>query len=128
MDKKRHTANLNTDVFTKLSMYITRWGNTKEAIVNQAVDDYVHGRYQFLKMFAPHLTLENSTNKAIFIYDNELEKTAVVRAKWNNMKEDGERPLISLSCEVCNSDNCIHVRYSLALPDILRIRKEDRLV
>jgi len=126
---KRHSANLNTDVFTKLSAYITKWGNTKEAIINQAVEDYVFGREQFLKLFAPHLTLENSTSKAIFIYDNELNKTAVVRAKWNNIvSKEKERSLLSLQCENCESDSCIHVRYSLVLPDIIRIRKEDKLV
>jgi hypothetical protein len=127
---KRHSANLNTDVFKKLGIYIAKWGNTKEAIVNQAVEEFVAGRQQFLKMYAPHLTLENTTSKAIFIYDNELEKTAVVRAKWNELSTNQEkRSLITLNCEVCdNSESCIHVRYSLALPGISRLQKEEKLV
>ena len=127
--KKRHSANQNTDVFTKLEIFVTKWGNTKEGIVNKAVDDYVSGRENFGKMLAPHLTLENSTARAIFIYDSEIGKTAVVRGRWNDIpKPENERAVLTLKCELCDSDNCIHVRYSLVLPDIIRIRKDDKLV
>jgi hypothetical protein len=126
--RNRHTINLSDDVFSRLGMYVAKWGNTKEGIVNQSVYDTVFGRDQFLKMYAPHLTLEYSTPNTILINDSELNKTAVVKAKWNNIVKEKTRSLLSLKCELCDSDSCIHVRFSLVLPNILRIRKEDKLV
>ena len=127
--KNRHTVNLNDNVFSQLGLYISKWGNTKENVVNQAVYDAVFARDQFLKAYAPHITLEHSTENAIFLQDSELDKIAVVRVRWNNLeKNQKKRSLISLYCETCDSDNCIHIRYSLVLPNTLRIRKEGKLV
>lgn len=126
---RRHTVNISDDVFVKLGRYIAKWGNTQEGIVNQAIYDMVCAREQFLKVFAPHLSLENATVNAIFINDHELNRIAVVTAKWTDIsKESNNRSLLSLYCETCDSESCIHVRYSLVLPDVLRIRKEDKLV
>ena len=101
MVKNRHTIHLDDEVFAKLSMYVTRWGNTKEGIVNQAIYDYVYARQNFLKMDAPHLNLEDSTLNAIFINDAELEEIAVVRIQRpkENAKSKGTAPRgITLSC------------------------------
>lgn len=125
----RHTINLHTEVYTKLGEYVARWGNSKENVVNDVVYQAVFQRDQFLKVFAPHLTLEHSTQNAIYITDVELDKTAVVKAKWNDItKENDNRSLLSLRCELCDSDSCIHVRYSLVLPDTLQLKKEEKLV
>lgn len=127
---KRRTIHLNDDVFTRLDQYVAKHGDTKQNIVTQAVMDLINGeREKFLKVYAPQLNLEYSTPNTIFINDNELEKTAVVKAKWNNiLANKDKRSLLSLFCELCNSEHCIHVRYSLVLPDIIRLRKEDKLV
>lgn len=127
----RHTVNLNDDVYRQLGMYVAKHGDTKENTVRQAVMDLVGDeRNRFLKAYAPHLTLEHTTSCSIFIEDSELEKTAVVKAKWNDItkpENKNNRSLLHLYCELCNSESCIHVRYSLVIPDTLRIRKEGKL-
>ena len=124
----RHTINLTTEVFTRLGEYVARWGNSKENVANNAVYDTVYLKDQFLKVYAPHLTLENSTVNSIFINDHELGRTAVIKVRWNNITKEEKRPLMSVYCELCDSDNCIHVRYSLVLPNILRLEKSGKLV
>src|SRR5690606_34301998 len=89
---KRHTVNMNTEVFGKLREYVSKWGRTKEDVVNQAVDDYIDGRERFLKFYAPHLTLEAATNKAVMITDSELDnKIIVVSVKWNEDLSDNKK-------------------------------------
>jgi hypothetical protein len=88
VDKKRHTVHLKEDVFNLLTKYIAEHGNTKENVVTQAVMDLVSGaREKFLKMYAPHLTLDHATPNTMLINDNELNKTAVVKVNWNNISE-----------------------------------------
>lgn len=99
----RHTVNLHTEIYSKLGEYISKWGNSKENVVNDAVYQAVFKRDQFLKMYAPHIILEHSTPNALYILDNQLQKTAVVKAKWNNIIEGEDNgSLLSLKCELCD--------------------------
>ncbi len=124
-----HTVNLRTDVYALLSEYSAKRGLTKESVVNQSVYDAIFARNQFLKMLAPHLYLEHAAPNALYIRDSDLQKTAVVQVKWNNIiTNEKERSLINLKCELCDSDSCIHVRYSLVTPDIIRLEKSGKLV
>jgi hypothetical protein len=126
---KRRTVHLKEDVFTLLVKYVSEQGGTKEQAVRTAVIDLVtEKRKQFLKMYAPHLTLDHATQNTILINDSELKKMAVVKVTWNNIATSKHRPLLTLQCELCNSDSCIHIRYSLVLPDIFRIEKAGKLV
>lgn len=129
-NRKRHTVNLNDDVFRQLGLYVAEHGDTKENVVTRAVMDWVgDDRKKFLKAYAPQLTLEHISNTAIFINDNELNKTAVVRVQWNSITKDVQnRSLLKLYCEICESESCIHVRYSLVLPNITQMQKEQKMV
>lgn len=127
---KRRTIHLEDDVFTRLDQYVAEHGDTKINTVTKAVMDLVGGqREKFLKMYAPHIRLTHSSKEMIILEDQDLDKVAVVIAQWNNIVKNKEkRSLMSLYCQLCSSDSCIHVRYSLVLPDILQIQKEGKLV
>jgi hypothetical protein len=132
VDKKRKTVHLREEAFNLLTKYVAEHGNTKENIVRMAIMDLVGGaREKLLKAYAPQLLMEHATRNAIFINDSEMNRMAVVKVKWNNGTDPADtitdkkinlsKPLLELYCEKCDSENCIHVRYSLLLPEILKI-------
>ena len=123
---RRPTVHISPEVDSRLDEYVAKFGGPKQEVVDAAVDATVYVRQNFIKAYAPHLTLEHSTLNAIYIHDNELQKTAVVKAKWRDLYESGKdktnnRSLLTIFCELCESENCIHVRYSLILPEMPRI-------
>ena len=128
--KRRRTVHVRDDIFSLLNQFVSRHGDTKENIVSKAIEDLVSGtREKFLKAYAPHITLEHTSQNAIFINDTKLKKMAVVKPEWIDVKKNpDDGALLRLWCETCESENCIHVRYSLVLPDVLRIEKGGKLV
>ena len=84
-----------------------RW-NTKEYInlvLKEAID-----RDKFLQAYAPFLRKVGYEGNILFIKDSKSGKTAEVYLREQ-----------TLYCNVCESRDCIHIHYALALPETARL-------
>lgn len=89
--------------------------NTKEYI-NAVLMDLIE-RAKFLQSYAPSLSKVGYENNILFIRDAKLSKTAEVYLRDR-----------ALYCNVCESKDCVHIHYALALPEVVRLvlRKPSR--
>jgi len=62
---------------------------------------------EFLKMYAPHLSRRDIIDNCLIIWDDMRRKTAEVWLREQN-----------LFCELCQQDDCIHVHFALAIPEV----------
>jgi hypothetical protein len=84
-----------------------RW-NTKEyinSVLKEAID-----REKFLQAYAPFLLRVGYEGNVLFIKDSKVGKTAEIFLREQ-----------VLYCNLCESKDCIHIHYSLALPEISRL-------
>ena len=84
-----------------------RW-NTKEyinSVLKEAID-----REKFLQAYAPYLLRVGYEGNILFIKDSKMGKTAEIFLREQ-----------VLYCNLCESKDCIHIHYSLALPEIARL-------
>ena len=84
-----------------------RW-NTKNyinAVLVEAIE-----REKFLKAYAPSLSKLGYEDNILFIRDAKQGKTAEIFFRDR-----------SLYCNVCESNDCVHIHYALALPEISRV-------
>lgn len=84
-----------------------RW-NTKEYI--NAVLTEVLEKDKFLRTYAPYLFKVGYNDNILFIKDGSLGKTAEVFLKDK-----------ALYCSVCESKDCVHIHYALALPEVAKL-------
>jgi hypothetical protein len=84
-----------------------RW-NTKEYI-NSVLRDAID-RERFLQAYAPSLLKVGYEGNVLFIKDSKLGKTAEVYLREQ-----------MLYCNVCESRDCIHIHYAIALPEVSRL-------
>lgn len=84
-----------------------RW-NTKDYI-NSVLEGAVD-RDKFLKAYMPFLSKVAYESNTLFIKDSKTKKTAEVQLR--------ER---MLSCNICESNDCIHIHYALALPEAAKL-------
>lgn len=84
-----------------------RW-NTKEYI-NLVLKEAIE-RDEFLQVFAPSLLKVGYEGNVLFIKDSKLGKTAEVYLKDQ-----------TLYCNICNSRDCNHIHFALALPETARL-------
>jgi hypothetical protein len=84
-----------------------RW-NTKEyinSVLKEAID-----REKFLQAYAPFLLRVGYEGNVLFIKDSKMGKTAEIFLREQ-----------VLYCNLCESKDCTHIHYSLALPEIARL-------
>ena len=84
-----------------------RW-NTKEYI--NSVLQGVVVREKFLKVYMPFLHKVGFESNILFVRDSKLQNTAEVHLRDR-----------TLSCNICESKDCIHVQYALALPEAVNL-------
>jgi hypothetical protein len=84
-----------------------RW-NTKDYI-NTVLLEAIE-RDKFLQTYAPSLSKIGNEDNILFIRDAKQGKTAEIYLRDR-----------SLYCNICESKDCIHIHYSLALPEIARL-------
>jgi len=84
-----------------------RW-NTKEYINTVLVEAIERDR--FLQAYAPFLSKIGFEDNILFVRDSKLGKTAEVYLRDR-----------TLYCNVCDSRDCIHIHYALALPEIAKL-------
>lgn len=91
-----------------------RW-NTKDyinSILKEAIE-----RDKFLQAYAPFLLRVGYEGNVLFIKDSKIRKTAEIYLRDR-----------ALYCNICESKDCTHIHYALALPEIakLYLRKPSR--
>lgn len=84
-----------------------KW-NTKEYI-NSVLAEAIE-RDKFLQTYAPNLAKVGYQENILFIRDAKAGKTADVFLKDK-----------VLYCGLCESKDCIHIRYAFALPEVARM-------
>ena len=84
-----------------------RW-NTKEYI-NSVLKDAID-REKFLQAYAPFLLKVGYEGNILFIKDSKLGKTAEIYLRDQ-----------TLYCNICDSSDCIHIHYALALPEAAKL-------
>lgn len=67
-------------------------------------------RDRFLQSYAPYLSKIGYEDNVLFIKDSKLGKTAEVYLRDR-----------ALYCNICESKDCIHIHYSLALPEVAKL-------
>lgn len=84
-----------------------RW-NTKEyinSILKEAIE-----RDRFLQVYAPFLVRVGYEGNILFIRDSKIGKTAEILLREQ-----------VLYCNLCESKDCIHIHYALALPEVAKL-------
>ena len=84
-----------------------RW-NTKEyinSILREALE-----RDRFLQVFAPSLTKVGYEGNVLFVKDSKMGKTSEIYLREQ-----------TLYCSVCDSKDCIHIHYAIALPETAKL-------
>jgi hypothetical protein len=84
-----------------------RW-NTKNYI-NVVLKDSI-AREKFLQAYAPYLSKIGYEGNVLFIKDSRAGKTAEIFLREK-----------VLYCSVCSSNDCLHIHYALALPEIANL-------
>ena len=84
-----------------------RW-NTKEYI-NSVLKDAIE-RDKFLQAYAPFLVKVGYEGNILFIRDSKIGKTTEIFLREQ-----------VLYCNLCESKDCIHIHYALALPEIAKL-------
>ena len=67
-------------------------------------------RDKFLRSYAPSLSKVGYEDDILFIRDTKLGKTAEIYLRDR-----------SLYCSVCESNDCVHIHYALALPEVAKL-------
>lgn len=67
-------------------------------------------RDKFLQSYAPSLSKVGYEDDILFIRDAKLRKTAEIYLRDR-----------SLYCNVCESKDCVHIHYALALPEVAKL-------
>ena len=84
-----------------------RW-NTKDYI-NTVLTEAIE-RDKFLQTYAPFLSKIGFEDNILFVRDSKLGKTAEVYLRDR-----------TLYCNVCDSKDCLHIHYALALPETAKL-------
>ena len=84
-----------------------RW-NTKDYI-NMVLLEAIE-RDKFLHTYAPSLSKLGYEDNILFIRDAKQGKTAEIYLREK-----------SLYCNICESKDCVHIHYALALPEIAKM-------
>jgi hypothetical protein len=91
----------------KMAAQKNKW-NTKDYI-NSVLQNAVE-RDKFLRAYMPFLGKVGYESDILFIRDTKIGRTAEVQLRDR-----------MLSCNICESNDCIHIHYALALPDAARL-------
>lgn len=122
--KKLHTVNIYDKTYRKIKEILLERGGTITDFINETLMGYVD-KDSFLAMYAPNLKQELQSDDTLYIKDKKLDKIAIVRLKIYP-DTDLDNSGFYGYCETCNSDNCIHVRYSLASGSLMQLRPLDK--
>jgi len=115
---KRLTVAIFESVYEKVKLAAEQKDKTLQDYVNETLLMNVE-RDEFLKVFAPNLSLEYVANNTIFLHDEKQNKTITIKLRYheNNSCDDG----FEIFCEQDESIECLHVRFTMALPELIKL-------
>jgi len=116
--KKRLTVAIFEPVYEKVKLAAEQKGKTLQDYVNETLLMNVE-RDGFLKVFAPYLSLEYVTNNTIFLHDDKVNKTITIKLRYQD--NDSFDDAVQVFCETDNSLECLHVRFAMALPELMQL-------
>ena len=90
------------------AMAAKRHWNTKDYINTILME--IIDRDKFLQRYAPFLVKVGFEDNILFVKDSKIDKTAEIYLRDH-----------MLYCSICESKDCIHIHYALALPEIAKL-------
>lgn len=123
---KLHSANIYDEAYNKVKNLVLEKGGTITDFINNLILGYVD-RDAFLAMYAPHVKQDFATEDAVYLKDDKMDRIAVVRLKIYPSTDLNNAGYYGY-CETCDSDNCIHVRHSLASNSLLQLKPSGKMV
>lgn len=107
--KREPTVAIRHAIYKKLHERAEKQGTGLVSYVNDILASSLE-KDEFLKMYAPHLSKKGIADNCLIIWDDMKKRVAEV---W--LREQ------KLVCDLCQKDDCIHVHFALALPDIAKL-------
>ncbi len=104
--KRLPSVAINDTLYKKLKEKAGEKDIDLQKYVNDSLELAV-AKDEFLKMYAPHLSKRDIIDNCLIIWDDMRRKTAEVWLREQN-----------LFCELCQQDDCIHVHFALAIPEV----------
>ncbi|MGC8569444.1 MAG: hypothetical protein ACP5LW_05515 [Nitrososphaeria archaeon] len=113
------TIQVSRELYERLKRILAR--ESRKVTVSSYVESIILEHIEtdeLMRQYGPFLSYVGNSENTIFINDWKQRRIAGVRV---NVREDGS---FSLSCDLDNSENCVHVGFVFALPHFYRILKE----
>jgi hypothetical protein len=100
---------INDSLYKKLKDKAAEKGLDLQRYVNDSLEMGLN-KDEFLKLYAPHLSKRDIIDNCLIIWDDLRKRAAEV---W--LREQ------KLVCDLCQKDDCIHVHFALALPEVAKL-------
>lgn len=110
------TVSLRTAILDRLQQ---KWGREKQyrSDINEKFNGFVNDlltdvldKDEFLQRYAPMLSLEGYSYNCLYIKDEKRQATAEIYRYDNKIK-----------CTLCDSFDCEHVHFALAIPEVAKL-------
>lgn len=112
------TVAIHKEIYNKVKLIAEEKGKTIQDYINETLLMNVE-KDQFLKIFAPYLSLEHVSDNTIFLYDAKKDQTILIKIKYREANSYDDE--VEVHCENDKSDECMHVRFALALPELMKL-------
>jgi hypothetical protein len=103
------TVEIFKDTYEAMKFIATRKHWSAKEYINTVLMQAIE-RDRFLQSYAPSLSKVGSEDDILFIRDIKLGKTAEIYLRDR-----------SLYCNVCDTKDCVHIHYALALPEVAKL-------
>jgi hypothetical protein len=117
--RTRHPVNISTEAYINSKELAEKKNVTLVNYVNSVLVDNAK-KVNFLTRYTNHIKEDYISEDTIYLKDSKLNKTAIVKLK-EHTDPDLPDSRITIYCETCDSDSCIHVRFTLASNSILKL-------
>jgi hypothetical protein len=103
------TVEIFKDTYDAMKLIATKKHWSTKDYINSVLIQAIE-RDKFLQSYAPLLSKVGYEENILFIRDAKLDKTAEIYLRNT-----------SLYCNVCESKDCVHIHYALALPEVAKL-------
>jgi hypothetical protein len=103
------TVEIFKETYEAMKFIATRKRWSAKEYINTVLMEAIE-RDKFLQSYAPSLSKVGYEDDILFIRDIKLGKTAEIYLRDR-----------SLYCNVCESKDCVHIHYALALPEVAKL-------
>ena len=103
------TVEIFKETYDAMKLIATRKRWSAKDYVNTVLMEAIE-RDKFLHSYSPSLSRVGYQDNILFIRDAKLGKTAEIFLRDR-----------SIYCNVCESKDCVHIHYALALPEVAKL-------